>query len=157
MIRTHISPCRLPRPIADALNQESGQIYTRVMVTHYRAFRQSGVWLSNYGAQKLDDCYTVGQTRLLHAHSIDAAQEAFYTACKTAKANRDQGAHYPHQRKVWRTTVWKNTRIRQTGGTLVLALPRGRPPPPVTLPSHLANLPKEALAEMGLVWDQAGQ
>lgn len=32
MMRTHILPCALPSHVADALNQASGAIYTRVLV-----------------------------------------------------------------------------------------------------------------------------
>jgi len=98
MIRTHAFPCWLPKPEADALNQESGRIYSRVMVNHYRVYRQSGeVWLSQYDAMKLTDFYDAqdGQERLLHAHSVDAAQEGFYKACKTAKACKQAGLPMP--------------------------------------------------------------
>ena len=70
---------------------------------------------------KLDDYYGKTEMPLLHAHSIDAAQEAFYKACKTAKANRGIGAHYPHKRKYWRTTIWKNSGIRGRDGYLLLS------------------------------------
>ncbi|NTU84744.1 MAG: hypothetical protein HGA45_36170 [Chloroflexales bacterium] len=35
MIRTHILDCHLPRSEADALNRESGRVYTDVLVWHY--------------------------------------------------------------------------------------------------------------------------
>ncbi len=158
MIRTHTFPCRLPKPDADALNQESGRIYSRVMANHYRVYRQAGeVWLSQYGAMKLDDYYGATDAPLLHAHSVDAAQEAFYKACKTAKVNRGMGAHYPHKRKYWRTTIWKNTGIRARDGDLLLSLARGHAPVRVNLPSHLAALPADSLVEMRLVWDKAAR
>jgi hypothetical protein len=46
MIRTHILPCQLPRPMADALNSASGVIYTQVLVTYWRVVRHKGHWLS---------------------------------------------------------------------------------------------------------------
>jgi len=49
MIRTQTLSCILvwEKPGADALNQESGRIYSRVMVNHYRVYRQwAKVWLS---------------------------------------------------------------------------------------------------------------
>ncbi len=159
MIRTHMFPCSLPKAEADALNHESGRLYTRALVEHYRAYRQSGQWLSPKSLEKLVDFYDAqeGQERLLHAHSIDAAEQGFPKACKTAKVNRDGGAHYPHKRKFWRTTIWKNTGIRKTDDALMLALARGRSPLRVSLPSQLAALPQEAFAEMRLVWDEAGR
>src|SRR5262245_26058558 len=96
MIRTHIIACHLNRAEADALNRASGEIYTRTLVTHYRVYRKRGArtrhWLSMYAAKRLNDYLSCSEPPLLHAHSKDAAQEAFYKACKTAKANRGTGA-----------------------------------------------------------------
>jgi hypothetical protein len=36
MIRTHSIPCTLPKAEADALNRESGRVYTETLVWHYR-------------------------------------------------------------------------------------------------------------------------
>src|SRR5689334_9162835 len=109
MIRTHILLCTLPKHDGDALNRESARIYTDVLVTHYRVYRRSHGrhWLSRDAAERLNDYRTRNNPPLLHAHSKDAAQQGFYAACKTAKANRVQGAKYPHKRKRWRTTIWK--------------------------------------------------
>ncbi len=56
----------------------------------------------------------------MHAHSIDAAQQGFYKACKTAKALKrtDPSAKYPHWTKKFRTTIWKNTAIKRRGDVL---------------------------------------
>src|SRR5262245_18826926 len=129
MIRTHIIPCDLPKATADALNRASGAIYTRTLVTHYRVYRKRGHkqrhWLSMYAGKRLNDYLTRTVTPLLHAHSKDAAQEGFYNACKTAQINRDQGAHYPHKRKYWRTTIWKSSAIRRQGDALLLSRAKG--------------------------------
>lgn len=156
MLRTHTIACTLPRACADALNAESGRIYTRVLVTHYRAYRRSGHWLSPYGAMKLDDFYGRDESCLLQAHSVDAAQEGFYKACKTAKATRHLDAHYPHRRKRYRTTIWKSSGIRLKDGCLVLALARGQAPVGVCLPAHLVELPAQSLLEARLVYDRVG-
>ncbi len=102
MIRTHILPCRLPRADAESLNRESGQIYTDVLVWHYRIYRRTGRWLSPGADARLNDSFGPST---LHAHSRDAAQQGFAKACKTAKANRGRGAKYPHRRKFYHTTV----------------------------------------------------
>jgi putative transposase len=96
----------------------------------------------------------ISQESFLHAHSIDAAQEAFYKACKTAKANRDDGASYPHKKKFYRTTIWKNTGIRKRGNHLLLALARGNEPIAFRLPSYLSVLECEQLLEMRLVYNK---
>jgi hypothetical protein len=56
-------------------------------------------WLSQFAAARLNDYLTRHHPPLLHAHSKDAAQQAFYKACKVAKANRHLGASYPHKRR----------------------------------------------------------
>ena len=157
MISTQIFPCTLPKDVADRLNRESGRIYTRVLVEHYRILRHSDHWLSPGAGEKLND-YLSGT--ILHAHSRDAAQQGFYKACKTAKAQKSSGmgpARYPHHLKTFRTTYWKNTGIRKQEGVLLLALARGNDPIRVRLPAHLTSLPAESFIEMRLVWDRAGR
>ena len=130
MIRTHIEPCRLNRTEADALNRASGERYTQVAVFHWRTYRHTGHWLSQDGAEKWNDRVNAGQPVLLHTHSIDAAQQGFYKACKTARGCRNVGldTRYPYKRQKYRTTIWKQTGIRREGDTLVLARARGYHP-----------------------------
>jgi hypothetical protein len=114
------------------------------------------------------------------------AQQAFYKACKTAKTNKANGldgAKYPHKRKVYRTTVWKNTAIRlkdtrctaeckaqkppkgqprplrhaDANSILLLSLANGLQPIEVSLPSHLAGLREDAFVEMRLVFNKASK
>src|SRR4051794_17208381 len=101
MLRTVLLPCALPRAEADALNRESGRIYSRVLVHHYRIYRKQGHWLSPAAAQNLDDFYSAAAPPLLHAHSKDAAQQAFYAAVQTTHAARRAGSElrFPHRRK----------------------------------------------------------
>lgn len=152
MIRTLILPCNLSSKVADSLNRESGRIYTEVMIEHYRVYRKHGVWLNSPRMQKYHD--RISQESFLHAHSIDAAQEAFYKACKTAKANRDDGASYPHKKKFYRTTIWKNTGIRKRGNHLLLALARGNEPIAFRLPSSLSVLEGKQFREVRLVYNK---
>lgn len=152
MIRTLILPCNLSSKVADSLNRESGRIYTEVMIAHYRVYRKHGVWLNSPRMQKYHD--RISQESFLHAHSIDAAQEAFYKACKTAKANRDDGASYPHKKKFYRTTIWKNTGIRKRGNHLLLALARGNEPIAFRLPSSLSVLEGKQFLEVRLVYNK---
>jgi putative transposase len=146
MIRTHTLPCSLPKAQADALNRESGRLYTQTLVWHYRIFRRKGLWLSQGEAEKLGDFFS---ETTLHAHSRDAAQQGFYKACKTAKACRAAGreVHYPHQRKLYRTTIWKHTGIRVREGTLRLARAWGLEP------ISLAWSGAETVLEVRLVYD----
>ncbi len=153
MIRTVSTSCKLPNKVADALNRESGRIYTEVMVEHYRVYRNHRLWLNNPTMQKYQN--RISQLSFLHAHSIDAAQEAFYKACKTAKANRDDGAKYPHKKKYYRTTIWKKKGIRKRGNHLLLSLAKGNQPISFRLPASLATLAGEQFLEVRLVYDKA--
>ncbi|MCI0731521.1 MAG: transposase [Chloroflexi bacterium] len=156
MIVTHTFACKLPSSLADSLNRESGRIYTAVMVEHWRILRHTGHWLSPGAARKLQDRYDEG-SKLLHSHSIDAAQQAFYKACKTIRQLRKMGdpqARYPRRRRSYRTTIWKNTGISKQGTSLRLALARGIGPVLVALPAHLAHLAGEAFKEARLVYDR---
>ena len=158
MLRTVQFACTLPKAEADALNAESGRVYTDMLVQHYRRYRHQGHWLSPRTGERLED-YTGGPTTL-HAHSRDAAQQGFYKACKTAKACRDLGmeeVRYPHKRKRWRTTIWKHTGIRLRAGTLRLSRAKGLAPVQVALPAHLSHLPVAAFLEARLVWDKAAR
>jgi len=157
MIRTVTIACSLPKAEADALNLESGAVYTRVLVEHYRVYRRTGHWLSVGAGCRIED--HLGGPTILHAHSRDAAQQAFYRAIKTARTNRRDGLNgkYPHKRKRFRTTIWKNTGIRVRDGVLLLARARGLEPVRVSLPSHPADLPEDAFREARLVWEKATQ
>jgi putative transposase len=155
MIRTRIIPCRLPKQEADALNLESGRLYTQVMVTHWRVVRKQGFWLGPWQAGKLNDYYN--PVKRLHAHSIDAAQQGFYQACQTARACRQIGrdTKYPHGRKKFRTTIWKNTAIKHQGNLLELSNGRGNPKIQIVLPEDLRDSLR--VLEVRLVYDkQAG-
>ena len=153
MIRTHVLSCKLPKAEADALNRESGRVYTQTLVWHYRIYRRKGIWLSPNADGRLNDYF--GGDTILHAHGRDAAQQGFYKACKTARTCRKMGmdVKYPHKRKFWRTTVWKNTGIRVRDGSLLLARARGTQPIPVNLPAPLSALPLQAFLEARLVYD----
>jgi putative transposase len=153
MIRAISFACNLPSKTADALNHESGRIYTEVMVEHYRIYRNHDLWLNNPKMQKYHD--RISQSSFLHAHSVDAAQEAFYKACKTAKANRADGAKYPYKKKYYRTTIWKKKGIRKRGGHLLLSLAKGNQPIAFRLPASLAALAGEQFLEVRLVYNKA--
>lgn len=157
MIRTVYFASHLSRETADALNAESGRIYSQVLIEQYRIYRKKGIWLSPGAQERYNDYLNRETPRLLHAHSIDAAQQGFHKACKTAKTNREEGAHYPHKRKGYRTTVWKNTGMRLEGTALLLSLARGIAPIRVQLPEPLHGLPAEAFCEMRLVYNLASR
>jgi hypothetical protein len=129
-----------PKSLLDELNRESGRVYSETMVEHWRVYRKQGVWLSPSTEEKLNDF--LHPTTILHAHSKDAAQQAFAKAVKKTHALRKAGianARFPYKRKFWKTTVWKNTGIRVKEGTAILARARGLEPVLVALPEGLCD------------------
>lgn len=157
--RTYQFACGIPRQLADALNIESGRIYRAVMIEHWRIYRKKEIWLKRSQAEKLNDHYDAKTSKLLHSHSIDAAQQAFYKACKQVHTKRKQGdetAHFPHIRRRYRTTVWKNTGIYAIEkGMMYLSLAKGLERVQVELPSHINCLPKAWTKEVRLVFNKS--
>jgi putative transposase len=156
-MRVQACACSLAKAEADALNRESGRVYTNVLVWHYRIYRRTGHWLSPDAAQRVED--SLGGPTSLHAHSRDAAQQGFYEACKGARRQQRMGLEmrYPHHRKGYRTTTWKHTGIRVRDGVLLLARARGLEAVRVPLPDHLAIYPASAYKQVELVWDRAAR
>lgn len=153
MIRTHVLPCVLPSHVADALNQASGSIYTQVLVSHWRVMRHQGAWRSEKSGTRWSDSRL--PVKPLHAHSIDAAPQGFYRACATARALRKAGfadAKFPHRRKRFRTTMWKNTALKKDGTVLTLSTGQGHRPITLTLPAHLVDVVR--MLEVRLVYDK---
>jgi putative transposase len=152
MIRTHTIPCHLPRDQADAFNRASGQVYTGVLVAHWRVWRKKGHWLSGGAAERWSDSRIDAR---LHAHTIGAAQQGFYKACVVTRALRKAGfpeTRFPYHRKKFRTTIWKNTGIRRQGEVLVLSSGRGGPKVMVTIPERLRDALR--FLEVRLVYDK---
>lgn len=138
MIRTHYFRATQPKSLLDDCNRESGRIYTNTMVEHWRIYNKKGVWLRPATNERYDDFLHPETT--LHAHSRDAAQQGFTKACKTTRTLRKAGmseARFPHRRKYYRTTTWKNTGIRVKGSVALLARARGLDPVRVELPTEL--------------------
>jgi len=159
MLRVIYFRAQINPSLADALNQESGRVYTDALVRHWRVYRRHGHWLSRKAASKLQDV-ELGASTLLHSHSLDAAREGFYQACRTARQCRQQGLEnkYPYKRKRFRPTVWKHSAIRRAGAAMLLSLARGHGLSPirVRLPAQLRELAVEAIREVKLVYNRSG-
>ena len=161
MIRTYIITCDLPRARADALNRESGRIYTEVLVAHWRVKRKKDIWLSEKSGTRWSDSRI---TATMHAHTIDAAQQGFYRACVTTRALRRAAfpeTRFPHRPKKFRTTVWKVSAIKREGEVLILSC-GGRTSKErevrqirLPIPEHLRDMLR--FVEVRLVYDQVGR
>jgi putative transposase len=155
MIRTHILPCHLPLAEADALNLASGRIYSGIVSRHWRLLKQKGLWLSQKSLTKLSDLRWSERDLPLHAHTIDAAQQGFFKACRTTRALRKAGqpeAHFPWHTPKYRTTIWKNTSFRHRGATLELSNGTGNPRLTIPLPTELQDVLR--FLEVRLVFDK---
>jgi putative transposase len=152
LIRTHVLPCGLPRARADDLNRSSGTIDTGVLVAHWRLVRRKDLWLSEKSGTRWSDSRTDAG---MHAHSIDAAQQGFYKACATTRALRKAGstdAKFPYHPKKFRTTVWKNTAIKQRADVLELSNGSRNPKCSIPIPLHLRDCVR--FLEVRLVYDK---
>ena len=142
MIRTSILPCELARETCDALNLNSGRIYSSIVSRHWKLLKQKGLWLSEKSLTKLSDLRLESKNILLHAHSIDAAQQGFFKACKTTRALRKAGfpeAKFPWRPKKFRTAIWKNTAIKLREGKVELSTGRGNAKILIALPEDLRD------------------
>lgn len=154
MIRTHIVPCKLNRDQCDALNLASGRIYSGIVSRHWKVLRHKGQWLSEKSLTKLSDIRQSTREAPMHAHSIDAAQQGFFKACKTTRALRKAGieSNFPWRQKKFRTSVWKNTAIKQDGLSVTLSCGRGQDKISISLPDHLSHILR--IVEIRLVFDK---
>ncbi len=158
MVRTHVIACKLPRARADALNLESGRVYTGVLVAHWRTVRKKNLWLSEESGTRWSD---MRATPTMHAHTIDAAQQGFYKACDTTRGLRKAGfteARFPHWTKKFRTTIWKNTGIKRNGDVLELSgggrTKKEREERKISLPIPMALRDALRFLEVRLVYDK---
>jgi putative transposase len=155
MIRTYSINCKLKKEIADALNLNSGRIYSGIVARHWRLLRQKGLWLSEKALTKLSDLRLANKDLSMHAHTIDAAQQGFFKACKTTRALRKAGfpeANFPWRSKKFRTTIWKNTAVKFKAGVLELSTGAGNPKIVISLPETLQHVLQ--FLEVRLVFDK---
>jgi len=152
--RTLIITCRWPRALCDRLNRESGEVYSRVLVEHWRRVRRHGVWLPEYDARRLDDYLHRDWPHILGSNSIDQAQRAVFKAFKTIRATRKNGnpkARYPRKRKRYRATAWNGEwNVRVEDGRLRLSMARDHGPLYHPLPDGLDG----RIRQVSLVWDR---
>ena len=155
MIRTYAIRCQLDKETCDTLNLNSGRIYSNIVSRHWRLLRQKGLWLSEKSLTKLSDLRLAGKDLPMHAHTIDAAQQGFFKACKTTRALRKAGfpeAHFPWRSKKFRTTIWKNTAIKFKVGKLEMSSGAAHRKIVIDLPESLWSMLR--FVEVRLVFDK---
>lgn len=155
MIRTYMVPCDLKKEHADSINLNSGRIYSGIVSRHWRLLKQKSLWLSEKSLTRLSDLRLANKDIPMHAHTIDAAQQGFFKACKTTRALRKAGfpeAHFPWRSKKFRTTCWKNTGGKFKAGKLELSTGSGNPKIYIKLPESLWSMLR--FLEVRLVFDK---
>ncbi len=108
----------------DILARAAGELYSRTLATYWRIVRKKGVFLSQYGMEKL--C----TSNQLHAHTSDAIVGNFYSSIKSANARKKAGsteAKYPRRRKYFYKITWKSAAIKVKDGLLHLSNGKGNP------------------------------
>lgn len=108
----------------DILARAAGELYSRTLVTYWRLVRKKGVFLSQYGMEKL--CIS----DQLHSHTSDAIVGNFYSSIKSANARKKAGsteAKYPRRRKYFYKITWKSAAIKVKDGFLHLSNGKGNP------------------------------
>lgn len=118
--RLHLAPTSQ----LDALARAAGDLYTRTVVSFWRAVRKHGIWLKPSSMMRW---HTSDQ---LHAHSADAVVQSFYAALKSWRERRktDSNAKPPYRRRRYYRVHWKSSAIRIRNGKLILSNGRGNAP-----------------------------
>jgi len=108
----------------DILARAAGELYSRTLTTYWRLVRKKGIFLSQYGMEKL--CIS----DQLHAHTSDAIVGNFYSSIKSANTRKKAGsteAKYPRRRKYFYKIIWKSAGIKVKNGLLHLSNGKGNP------------------------------
>jgi putative transposase len=154
MILTWTTPATQERDVLDALNRASAEVYNRVLVRHWRYYRNHGVWMSTSKAERVDDALHDTDS-ILHSHSIDAAQQGFYKAIQTARELRkqDANARFPYKRKRFRSTIFKSSQLKRQAHQVRLAM-ANRQYLFVDLPTPLLEQHNAEIKEARLVYNR---
>jgi len=108
--------------LLDGLARAAGELYSRTLAIYWRIVRKKGVFLSQYGMEKL--CIS----EQLHSHTSDAIVGNFYSSIKSANARKKGGsteAKYPRRRKYFYKITWKSAAIKVKDGLLHLSNGKG--------------------------------
>jgi putative transposase len=114
-------------PYLDALAHVAGEVYSKTLVFFWRTVRHQGIWLKPKALMRL---ISKDSSDLLHAHTVDATIQAFFSALSSWRELRqnDKKARPPHRRKWYFKVEYKSGAIRLKEGILVLSNGRGAAP-----------------------------
>jgi putative transposase len=114
----------------DELAHASGQVYSLTLLFFWRTVRRKGLWLKPKHLMRL---IPSDPDHLLHAHSVDAAVQAFFAALASWRERRtmDPGAKPPRRRKWYFKVEYKRSAMRLRESLLILS--NGRENAPLVL------------------------
>jgi putative transposase len=114
----------------DELAHASGQVYSRTLLFFWRTVRRKGLWLKPKHLMRL---IPSDPDHLLHAHSVDAAVQAFFAGLASWRERRsmDPGAKPPRRRKWYFKVEYKRSAMRLHESLLILS--NGRENAPLVL------------------------
>lgn len=114
----------------DALAHAAGQVYSRTLVFFWRTVRKQGIWLR---PKHLMRRIPTDPKHLLHAHSVDAAVQAFFAGLASWRKRRksDPTANPPRRRKWYFKIEYKRSAMKLADG--VLRLSNGKEHEPLVL------------------------
>jgi len=114
----------------DELAHACGQIYSRTLIFFWRTVRHKGIWLKPRHLMRL---IPTDPDHLLHAHTVDAAVQAFFAGLSSWRERHtiDPTAKPPRHRKWYFKVEYKSSAIRLHESLLILS--NGRENAPLVL------------------------
>src|SRR5260370_20152505 len=104
----------------DELAHACGQVYSRTLLFFWRTVRHKGLWLKPKHLMRL---ITTDPDHLLHAHTVDAAVQAFFAGLSSWRERRktEPAARPPRHRKLHFRIEDKYRRLRPKDSPLILS------------------------------------
>ena len=123
----------------DSLMKESGKLYSQTLTYFWRIVKKKNIWL------KPKHLMRIFNSKNLHAHSADAAVQAFFNALSSWREHKksDPNCKPPKKRKLYYPITWKNSAIRIKNNNLILSNGKGNQP--LILENWKYKLPKICL------------
>ena len=114
----------------DELAHACGQVYSRTLLFFWRTVRHKGLWLKPRHLMRL---IPTDPDHLLHAHTVDAAVQAFFAGLSSwrERHSMDPNAKPPRRRKWYFKVEYKSSAIRLHESLLILS--NGRENAPLVL------------------------
>lgn len=117
-----------PNTVLSGVARECGSAYRQTIEKFWGELNSTGVWMKKKDMQKII------KSDSIHAHTLDAVTDDFYSALSSWRALKKNHPETkpPVKAREFRSIVYKSSAIRLKDG--VLTLSNGRKTPPVSIP-----------------------